>query len=99
LGAQVVNAPSGGERAVGSNFGVFALPNGDYKQDGVIGAADYAVWRKTIGGTMAYDAWRERFGSAAGSGGQSVPESTNTLAALILLFCHGHRGAAKRRRQ
>jgi hypothetical protein len=92
LASQVVNVPSEGiERAVGTNFGVFALPNGDFNQDGVIDAADYAAWRKTIGGSLAYEAWRKQFGNvASGSGGfSSVPEpalSVLILAASCCLF-------------
>jgi len=87
---EVLNSPSdGSERSVGTNLAVFALPNGDYNQDGSIDAADYVVWRKTIGGQLAYDAWRENFGTTAGSGsgqGSSVPEPmTWTLATLALV--------------
>ena len=57
--AQVLNSPSdGSERSVGTNLAVFALPNGDFNQNGVLDAADYVVWRKSIGGQAAYDAWR-----------------------------------------
>jgi hypothetical protein len=85
--AQLVNVPSGSERMVGVNFGVFALPNGDFNVDGAIDAADYVVWRKTIGGSLAYDAWRKQFGSFAGGGGQLVPEPTITPVALVLVLC------------
>jgi len=74
LPAQLIN--STGERAVGTNLGVFALPNGDFNLDGGIDAADYVVWRKTIGGEFAYDAWNEQFAEASGGtgGGAQVPE-------------------------
>lgn len=74
LPAQLVN--STGERAVGTNLGVFALPNGDFNQDGGIDAADYVVWSKNIGGDMAYNAWSKHFGEVPmGSGdGNPVPE-------------------------
>lgn len=93
LAAQVLNSPSdGSERSVGTNLAVFALPNGDYNGDGVVDAADYVVWRKTIGGQFAYDAWRARFGSTSGSGsgfasGSSVPEPS--LGGLISLAIYG----------
>jgi hypothetical protein len=88
LASQVVNVPSdGSERAVGTNFGVFALPNGDFNQDGNIDAADYIVWRKTIGGQFAYDAWSERFAEPAGGTGGSaqVPEPATAILVLLMV--------------
>jgi Phosphodiester glycosidase len=90
LAAQVLNTPSdGSERSVGTNLAVFALPNGDYNQDGRVEAADYVVWRKPIGSQFAYDAWRQRFGAVAGSNpgqGAAIPEpATCILAALAAL--------------
>jgi exopolysaccharide biosynthesis protein len=87
LGAQVVNVPSDGtERAVGTNLAVFALPNGDYNEDGAWDAADYIVWRKTVGETLAYNAWMMRFGSTTGDSGPSpVPEPTILPAVLLIL--------------
>jgi hypothetical protein len=71
--AQVLNSPSdGSERLVGSNLAAFALPNGDYNQNGSIDTADYVVWRTSIGGQYAYDAWRQRFGGAAGTANGAV---------------------------
>jgi len=89
LTSQLVNAPSGGERSVGVNFGVFALPNGDFNEDGAVDAADYVVWRKTIGGELAYDAWSERFGATpGGSGGEGqVPEPASCVLALLIACC------------
>jgi hypothetical protein len=92
--AQVLNVPSdGSERLVGSNLAVFALPNGDYNQNGVVDAADYAVWRKSIGTQYAYDAWRQRFGNSAGSGigsgfadGSAVPEPSCLALSVFVCF-------------
>jgi fermentation-respiration switch protein FrsA (DUF1100 family) len=93
--SHVLNSPSDGtERAVGDNLAVFALPNGDYNQDGVIDAADYVVWRKSIGGQPAYDAWRSQFGNAASGlgSGAAVPEpATWNFAVLALLISLGVR--------
>jgi hypothetical protein len=88
MAAKVLNSPSdGSERAVGSNLAVFALPNGDYNQDGEIDAADYVMWRKSIGGTVAYDAWREGFGTAgAGAGGNTVPEPATCCGSIVLVL-------------
>jgi exopolysaccharide biosynthesis protein len=87
---QVLNSPSdGSERSVATNLAVFALPNSDYNQSGIVDAADYVVWRKSIGGQLAYDAWRQRFGSAAGSGsgivGGDVPEPSCLALAVVAL--------------
>jgi hypothetical protein len=91
LPAQLLNASSGGERSVGVNFGVFALPNGDFNEDGFINAADYIVWRKTIGGTLAYDSWVTRFGTSSGGSGQSpVPEPTRSIFAVFLFQLYTH---------
>ena len=90
---QVLNVPSdGSERSVGTNLAVFALPNGDYNQNGVVDAADYIVWRKSIGGQPAYDAWRQRFGSSPGSGsgfaeGGSVPEPSVAIILSLAIWC------------
>lgn len=87
LATQVVNVPSdGSERAVGSNFAVFALPNGDFDVDGSVTAADYVLWRKSIGGVYAYDAWSKQFGTSVGDSGRGaeVPETTSGMALLML---------------
>lgn len=106
LAAQVLNSPSdGSERSVGTNLAAFALPNGDYNQDGVVDAADYVVWRKTIGGQFAYDAWGTHFGTTPGSGsgfasGSAVPEPTTwalaALAFIAALACRTPHWAANR---
>jgi T5SS/PEP-CTERM-associated repeat protein len=60
------------------------LPSGDYNGDGVVDAADYVVWRKSLGQTGLalpadgnhdhqvdqgdFDVWRAHFGQAVGSG-------------------------------
>jgi hypothetical protein len=66
-------------------------PPGDYNADGIVGAADYVVWRKTpneFGGDPdGYTTWRSHFGQTAGSGLDAgvfaaVPEPA-TLALLM----------------
>jgi uncharacterized repeat protein (TIGR03803 family) len=68
-----------------------AIP-GDYNSNGVIDAADYVVWRKTLGQTGAnlpadgshnnqvdsadYSVWRARFGNTSGSGAGTVAATT-----------------------
>lgn len=89
--ATVLNSPSdGSERSVGNNLAVFALPNGDYNQNGGYDAADYVNWRKSIGVDMAYAAWREKFGAASASGSQltennTVPEPPPAILLSIAL--------------
>jgi exopolysaccharide biosynthesis protein len=84
--AQLVNVPSEAERRVGTSLAVYALPNGDYDQNGVVDLRDYVVWRNSIGGQYAYDAWRQRYGSAAGSGsGSTEPAQVPEPAVQILI--------------
>jgi hypothetical protein len=75
-----------------------APPTGDYNGNGTIDAADYVVWRNTLGSTAHlaadgnrnnrvdaadYDLWRAHFGRTAGSGsGAAVPE----LSTLVLML-------------
>jgi T5SS/PEP-CTERM-associated repeat protein len=65
---------------------------GDYNQDGAVDAADYVVWRNTLGlmgaGLVAdgngngqidpgdYDVWRANFGRAAGVGAENQANSS-----------------------
>jgi Dockerin type I domain len=66
----------------------FALP-GDYNQNGVVDAADFVVWRRSVGQTGAglaadgngdgtinaddYQVWRSHFGQPPGSGAAGYP--------------------------
>ena len=44
-------------------------PPGDFNQNGIVDAADYVVWRKSLGTPGEYDLWRSHYGqTAAGSG-------------------------------
>ena len=43
-----------------------ALP-GDYNGNGVVDAADYTVWRDTLGDLPSYNFWKSHFGQTAGS--------------------------------
>jgi hypothetical protein len=65
---------------------------GDYNNNGIVDAADYALWRKspsTYGGNPAgYTTWRSRFGQTSGSGAgaganAAVPEPAT---AMLLMF-------------
>ena len=70
---------------------------GDFNLNGVVDAADYAVWRKGLGTTYSqsdYQVWRANFGqsfaSGLGAGIAAVPEPA-TFVLLIFAFaswCH-----------
>ena len=75
---------------------------GDYNHDDVVNAADYIVWRKTLGSTTTlladgsgnhlvdqadYDLWRSNFGrSASGAGSAATPTSAVPEPATLELF-------------
>lgn len=67
----------------GNNLVVRAFGSGDYNGNGAVDAADYVVWRDTLGSTnnlvadgsgngivdsADYDFWRQRFGTSTGAG-------------------------------
>jgi hypothetical protein len=75
---------------IGYDAAVSHFP-GDYNANGVVDAADYAVWRKGLGTTYVpgdYDVWRSHFGQMAASGAVALANATvpepGTAAMLIL---------------
>jgi exopolysaccharide biosynthesis protein len=89
--AKLVNVPSEPKRSVGTSLAVFALPNGDFNQNGIVDTGDYVVWRKSVGGQLGYNAWRSRYGVAGGSGSEfngsiSIPEPAGAVLALFALL-------------
>ncbi len=85
-----------------------ARSRGDYNGDGRVDAADYTVWRDSLGSTTDlaadgnddqavgegdYAVWSEGYGVATGDQAQSTPEPS-TLASLLagLLGCLRRRG-------
>lgn len=86
-----------------------SYPLGDFNQNGVVDAADYATWRDGLGTLYTeadYDIWREHFGETlgGGSGGTlttqtAVPEPTTlTLLATALVSLAGGRHSGRRSR-
>jgi Concanavalin A-like lectin/glucanases superfamily len=76
---------------------LFAPPgeelDGDYNDDGSVDAADYVVWRKTMGSSAAaYNTWRTNFGRTAapglGASVAAVPEPASlALCILGVIVC------------
>jgi hypothetical protein len=76
------------------------MPTGDYNHDGVVDAADYTVWRDSLGSTTHiaadgngngiidagdYTVWASHFGQTAGSG-SFTNGSVPEPATLVLLL-------------
>jgi phospholipase/lecithinase/hemolysin len=87
---------------------LFGTP-GDFNHDGIVDAADYAVWRKGVDATAQYEDWVAHFGesSANGSGGATVaganvPEPASgalmVMAMLYMAFRRGKPNCLARRR-
>ena len=63
--------------------------SGDFNHDGLVGTADYVIWRNNGGTQAEYDTWRSRFGLAGGIGtglgsaSTAVPEPS--IAALFVI--------------
>lgn len=76
---------------------------GDFNNNGMVDAADYVVWRKSLGTTYTqndYNVWRAHFGDVAGTGtdataNAAVPEPTTLL--LMALMVNGWNFRQKRR--
>jgi hypothetical protein len=90
----VVDNGGGSDPLSANTLAAFSLaPSvaGDFNGDGLVGSADYVVWRKGLGTTFTqadYNVWRAHFGQTAGSGASTiahapVPEPS-TLIMLIL---------------
>jgi hypothetical protein len=79
-----------------ARLGAAPLLAGDYNQNGTVDAADYVVWRSTLGQMGAdlaadgngndeidagdYDLWRANFGQTAGSGSTITSGETRSAA-------------------
>jgi hypothetical protein len=79
---------------------VVSNSSGDYNDDGLVNAADYAVWRKLVGTTSAlpddpqagtmidqdqYNTWRENFGNTSAGHGSLEPAAVPEPAPLLLI--------------
>ncbi len=75
---------------------------GDYNQDGVVDAADYIVWRNSLGaGTLPnrapnntgaisvadYNTWRQHFGQSVLGSGSSLKDAAVPEPATYTLYC------------
>jgi hypothetical protein len=76
-----------------------ASPPGDYNHDGVVDAADYTVWRDSLGSTSNlaadgnvngtidlgdYDVWKSNFGKHGGSSARAAVTAPEPASATIL---------------
>jgi T5SS/PEP-CTERM-associated repeat protein len=84
-----------------SGFQVVALP-GDYNHNGIVDAADYTVWRDSLGHTGSglaadgnlnnkidagdYDVWKTHFGTHAGSGTGAAAEVPEPATSMLLMW-------------
>jgi hypothetical protein len=74
---------------------------GDYSGNGTVDAADYVVWRKTLGSTTVLDAdgdgngrvdqydyavWRFTFGNSAGAAAMSATSAVPEASSAVLLM-------------
>jgi hypothetical protein len=72
--------------------------NGDFNHNNVIDAADYVVWRKTMGSAASYNLWRSTFGANVGSGaGLASSPGVPEPSLGVLLACMTMLGMAARR--
>jgi parallel beta-helix repeat protein len=83
----------GRTRPVGAAFDIGAYEwaasqlLGDFNQDGAVDAADYVVWRKTIGTQAAYEQWRANFGATSGGASAHAITTPEPATLLVALGC------------
>ena len=85
-------------------YDALAAVPGDYNENGVVDAADYAVWRDNLGGTSLpneggispgvvdqadYDFWVSRFGATSGSGSLASAAVPEPTSVALLLAAVG----------
>jgi hypothetical protein len=89
------------DRAILSDVGVALVEpaSGDYNHDGKVDAADYTLWRDTVGSTTNlaadgngnnqidagdYDVWKSNFGNHSGSGASAAVPEPSTITLLAI---------------
>jgi hypothetical protein len=68
-----------------------SLP-GDYNSDNLVNAADYTIWRDSVGtGNIigSFAEWSTNYGRTAAASGLAVPEPTGGVQLLLLGACYG----------
>jgi autotransporter-associated beta strand protein len=86
--------------------------SGDYNGDGKVDAADYAVWRKSLGAVGAgliadgngdlhvdqadFNLWRAHFGQVLGVSGVTIPEPTVFILLVVAACVLNCRGRTRR---
>ena len=75
---------------------------GDFNSNGVVDAADYTVWRDSLGTTYAqadYDIWRSHFGQTAGGGSAAGANAAVPEPATAVMLILATVGVCSRRRR
>jgi hypothetical protein len=102
-----------GPTNTGAIYKVVAVNPGDYNQDGIVDAADYIVWRKTLGQSGAglaadgnnngsidsgdFDVWRAQFGQNAGGGAGAIANPSVPEPTALVLLILAAEGWCLRR--
>jgi hypothetical protein len=96
------SAPVGNEpvEVVVNDFKYLPLFVGDFDNNGAVDAADYVVWRKSIGTPDAFNVWRAHFGESSGNGAVATaavpePESIMVLVLAAASWCLRREPATK----
>ena len=103
-----------GTSLFGVELNVPTPQNGDYNGDGMVNAADYTVWRNTLGTNVNlsadgngnrmidvgdYDEWRNRYGTMLGAGAAAIHESVPEPGLPLMMIAAVIAFAAWRRRR
>ena len=98
----VVMYAGNGERVTTTGFNLNVAIAGDYNRNGIVDAADYTVWRNTLGSTTNraadgdgngtiqqadYTYWKTRYGNTSGSA--AIVSSTVPEPATLAMFIVG----------
>lgn len=80
------------------------ITTGDFNKNGVVDAADYAVWRKNGGTQTEFEIWRNHYGETVTNGAGLLSSSTAATsvpepASFLLTMCVAGVGFGWRRRK